>query len=455
MNDESFTHKTKKIMKSRFKYIMMATVAALSLASCDVSSIDDLAGAYDEPSSATITSGTMTNKTKSKNLRTFTMDFTTEQGVSVHMALASSEYYLKSNTYTKKDISEVKDGTFVSGLSTINGSSITDGSFTITKDGDDYTLSKTTLFTDDGKAYTMSGKFNYSFEPDDPTALTILKSATAGTDGTVTVVLSTGGWEGTWNATTYSMDYTGAGNDLQIVFKSSDGKLHPGTYSPGSGYVAGYDYTYELWGYTIPAQAGTLWYSVADGKQTITNVTSGDIIVTKDGANYTILLDQGKGGIYAQYTGKIADLDPDGAVAATQLTYGGGVSWIAYGGSTIALSFAAPGATISYNSTYWSFVAGGTGVAFNVEFYSTDGTLAPGTYTAADQGAVGAGNWQKGYDNGYGGFGGSVLHNVTDGTDSASALTEGTFIVTKDGDNYKITTTINGVDYEYNGPISI
>ena len=47
------------------------------------------------------------------------------------------------------------------------------------------------------------------------------------------------------------------------------------------------------------------------------------------------------------------------------------------------------------------------------------------------------------------------MHVVNADVDTASALTEGTFVVEKNGDNYKITTTLDGVDYEYNGPITI
>ena len=45
--------------------------------------------------------------------------------------------------------------------------------------------------------------------------------------------------------------------------------------------------------------------------------------MTKDGSIYTITIDQGKEGIYAQYKGSIPDLDPDGAAEALELTFGG------------------------------------------------------------------------------------------------------------------------------------
>lgn len=447
-------------MKFQFKYMLMAaTIAVLSAGavSCSEDGMRDLEGVYQAPADLTITGASLVDKTKEGNLRTFHIALNSSEGTTLNLALVSNQYYLAGNGYTLANAAAIKNGNMIQGASTVNGSAVVDGSISITQLGDDYTVNNSVLFTEDGKSYRFKGAFTLSFEPDDPTAMPILKSATANPDGTVTVVFSTGGYTETLNMTTYQMEYAGEGNDLQIIFNCPDGKLHEGVYSPGIGYVAGYTFmndAYTMWG--IPAfedYAGSLWYTIANGAKVPSLVKTGDIKVTKSGSNYTILLDQGKGGIYAQYQGKLADVDPDGAVAAQALTYGGGANWVAYGGNTIALGFAAPGASIRFEASMFSFVAEGNGIAFNVEFFSTDGTLAPGTYTAADNGAVGEGNWLKGYDNGWGGFGGSVLHKLTDGADAAEALAEGTFVVTKDGDNYKITTSIAGVEYEYNGPI--
>ena len=119
------------------------------------------------------------------------------------------------------------------------------------------------------------------------------------------------------------------------------------------------------------------------------------------------------------------------------------MNWVAWGGNTIALGFAGPGATIKYEN--WSWTASGNGVAFNVEFYSTDGTLAEGTYVAAADEAVAAGTYKQSA---------SVLHRVSGDVDTASAC-EGAFVVTKEGDNYKIETIIEGIPYIYNRPISL
>lgn len=462
-------------MKIRFKYMIMAAVAAalsLGTISCSQDSLDDLQGIYEAPVDLEVTGATLANKTKEGNLRTFILNLQNNQGVNMELAVVASNYFIPSNGYTPAAQDAVKNGNLVAELSTINGSNVKEGTLAIAQSGDDYTISKSVLFTTDGKAYRFKGAFTLPLEPDDPTALTLKTQydnsgqpceTIDNGNGTYTLMLTTGGYTETFNWSTYQNEYTGEGNDLQIVFNLPDGKLHEGTYKPGEGYVAGYSFmnnAYEAWG--VPAfedYAGTIWYGIANGARTPASlVTSGDIVVKKNGSKYTILLDQGKGGLYVQYEGAISSLDPDGGNGgsnATELTYGGGVSWIAYGGTTIALGFASPGAKIEYNANYWSFVASGTGVAFNVEFYSADGTLAPGTYTPADQGSVAAGNWQKGYDNGWGGFGGSVMHVVNADVDTASALTEGTFVVEKNGDNYKITTTLDGVDYEYNGPITI
>lgn len=458
----------------KFKYIIMAATAAamaLGTVSCSQDSIDDLEGIYEAPVDLEVTGVTLTNKTKEGNLRTFVLNLQNNKGVNMELAVVANNYFMPSNGYTPAGQAVAKNGNLVAELSTINGSNLKEGTLALAQDGDNYTISRSVLFTADGKAYRFKGGFSLALEPDDPTALNIKTQYDSmgapcevvdNGNGTYTLILTTGGYEENFNWTTYQTEYVGEGNDLQIVFNLPDGKLHEGTYKPGEGYVAGYSFmnnAYEMWG--IPAfedYAGTIWYGIANGARTPASlVTSGDITVKKSGSKYTILLDQGKGGLYVQYEGAIASLDPDGGSAsnATALTYGGGANWVAFGGNTIALGFAAPGAAIEFNANFFSFVATGTGVAFSVEFFSTDGTLAPGTYTAADNGAVGEGNWMKGYDNGWGGFSGSVLHNVNADADSASALTEGVFEVTKNGDNYTIKTNICGVDYEYNGPITL
>ncbi|MDO4497986.1 MAG: hypothetical protein Q4B58_09200, partial [Bacteroidales bacterium] len=327
-------------MKTQFKYILMAaTTAVLSVVtiSCNEDGLDDLKGIYPAPSQATVTGASLSDKAKEGNLRTFSLAFTSSEGASINVVLTCNDFYLKSNTYTLKSATEAKNGNMIAGISTVNGSAITDGSLVLEQNGDNYTVKKSVLFTADGKAYTVTGKFLMSFEPDDPTAINILKSVQDNGNGTVTVTFSTGGYTEEFDMNTYQMVYTGEGNDLQIIFNLPDGKLHEGTYAPGTGYVAGYTFmndAYEIWG--IPAfedYAGSLWYTIANGAKTPTLVTTGDIVVKKDGPMYTILLDQGKGGVYAQFQGSMGDLDPDGGSGNVEMMKNclGVTNWASFG----------------------------------------------------------------------------------------------------------------------------
>lgn len=452
-------------MKFQFKYMLMAaTVAVLSAGavSCSEDGMRDLEGVYQAPADLTITGASLVDKTKEGNLRTFHIALNSSEGTTLNLALVSNQYYLAGNGYTPANAAAAKNGNMIQGASTVNGSAVVDGSISITQLGDDYTVNNSVLFTEDGKSYRFKGAFTLSFEPDDPTAMPILKSATANPDGTVTVVFSTGGYTETLNMTTYQMEYAGEGNDLQIIFNCPDGKLHEGVYSPGIGYVAGYTFmndAYTMWG--IPAfedYAGSLWYTIANGAKVPSLVKTGDIVVTKNGPLYTILIDQGKGGIFAQFQGSIADLDPDGggnvSLYSTLLgvtnwaSFGWGVNFIdiALADGTVTASTGADGTT-----TY-----AGTGTLLNIEPFSADGTLARGEYTIDANGAPGV--CIAGADNPWspGNPGGTYLRTITNGVPGdVTYITSGTLTIEGEGDATKITLETEDTTYMFSGNLGL
>ena len=235
-----------------FKSFLMAaatiTLMGVGFSSCDpADSHDELTGKYAAPTQLNITSASVLDKTKDGNLRTFTIQFGTSEGVTLNMVLVSNQYYLVGTGYTY-GTSAIKNGNYITG-STINGSQVTSGTFNVAKNGDIYTFALSALFTENGSAYRINGgEVTMEFEPDDPIYLTQLLRAEVQADGTLSVLMSTGGYTTNFDPTTYNTTYSGEGNDLLLVFNASeDGKLHPGTYSPGSGYVAGYEYE-ESWG---------------------------------------------------------------------------------------------------------------------------------------------------------------------------------------------------------------
>ena len=443
--------------------LISGALLTCGLTSCNEEddAISDLSGIFEAPVDLNITGAEIADKTKNGSLRTFTVDFTTSEGDKVHLVLVSNQYYLTTNGYSYASAENAKNGNFTDG-STINGSSVNEGTFSLSKSDDNYAITTCTLFTVDGKAYRLSGEATLLFEPDDPTALTTLKSATDNGDGTLTVLLSTGGWSGDFDWTTYQMVYTGEGNDLQIVFNSTDGKLHEGTYSAGSGYVAGYTGSVDYgWG-PMDVDAGTLWYSVADGAQVISHVTSGDIVVSKNGPLYTILIDQGKGGIYAEFTGSIPDLDPDGDSGNVTLlgSVVGVTNWASFGWGIqfIDIQLATGDVASSYDYTTSTTSYSGNGTLVQIEVYSADGTLARGDYDIADDSTFGVGKFHVGCDNAYspGSPSGSYTCLVTDGVlGEASFISEGTLNISGEDDATSITLTVGDVTYMFTGNIGL
>jgi len=445
-------------MKFQYKYILMAATAAVlsvSTISCDEDSVDPIAGIYEAPTSLKVSGVTLTDKTKEGNIRTFHMALNTAEGTTLNLAIVSNKYYLESTGYTPIEKASARNGNLVSELSTINGSSVVDGTLALAQNGDIYTISNCVLFTADGKSYKLSGGFSYNFEPDDPTALPILSGVQDMGNNQYAVTMSTGGYTAELDMTTYQMVYTGEGNDLKIIFNLPDGKLHPGTYKPGEGYVAGYTFmnnAYEMWG--IPAfldYGGSLWYTVANGAMTTQTVETGDIIVTKEGPLYTILLDQGKGGVFAQYQGTIGDLDPDGeAGTIVQMTSCVGVSNYAQLGwvGLIDLQFANGTVSSSYDAATYTTTYSGSGEFLQIEVYSENGvgTLERGTYTIADDSSFGPMKFKIGAVGMYG-DGGTFTKTVTDGVlGEANFITTGSLTIEGEGDATKVTLTTTGAD---------
>ncbi len=455
-------------MKTNMKYMLMAAAVAsfaLGTVSCQDEAHNDLQGLYAAPTQVTVTGASLTEKTKEGNLRTFNVALTSQEGASINMALVVNQYYLAGNGYTMRDVSAAKNGNYVSGASTINGSAIVDGTFDLAQNGDNYTINTTILFTADGKAYKIKGGFSMSFEPDDPTAINVLKGVTPNADGTVSVVFSTGGYTEEFDMNTYQMVYNGEGNDLEIVFNLPDGKLHEGVYSPGTGYVAGYTFmnnAYEAWG--IPAfedYAGSRWYTIAGGAKTTQIVTKGDIVVKKDGPLYTILLDQGKGGIYAQYTGVIADLDPDGGNGGAVVMMNNvlGVTNFAQMGwiGLIDIQLSSGDLAGTYDEATFSTTYSGSGEFLQIEVYSEQGvgTLERGTYEIADDSSFGPMKFKVGAVGMYG-DGGTYTKTYTDGVaGDVNFITDGTLTIEGEGDATKITLTTETATYMFTGNIGL
>ncbi|MCQ2228723.1 MAG: hypothetical protein MJZ13_03125 [Bacteroidales bacterium] len=452
-------------MNNRYKYIMMAAVAGLSLAttSCDEGGLDDLQGVYAAPSDLTVTEANVERK-KEGNLRTFVMDIKTTEGANVNVTMLCNNYFLTSNTYTVRDAASAKNGNIVSGVSTVNGSPIVDGSLSLVKNGDDYAVATSVFFTQDGKSYRLKGAFFSEFLPDDPTALSSIKPQfgwdgsvsmyTDNYDGTVTIVFTTGGYEEIPQENAAPI-YKGEGNDLQLVIKTTDGKLTPGTYKPGEGYVVGETFmnnAFEAFG--VPPFEdfkGSLWYTISDGQRVPQMITTGDIVITKNGPLYSILLDQGKGGVYAEYKGGIGALDPDGDAgevfvmnSVPSLTNWASFGW---GVNFIDIQMANGTVTGTFDETSSSTVYSGDGILVQAEPFSADGKLARGEYNISAE--MGPGVAQAGCDNAFspGSPSGCYVCEVKDGVlGTAVYIPAGSLKIEGEGDDTTIILTAKNSD---------
>lgn len=432
--------------------MLLASVMMSSFQACsnEDDAISGLTGVFEAPVDIDITGATLVDKEKNGALRKFTVDFITAGSEKVHLVLVANQYYIPSNGYTYASSETAKNGNFTDG-STIDGKAIKEGTFAISVDGDDITINKCSLFAEDGVAFRLQGIATLSLDPDDPTALVELKSATANPDGTVTVVASTGGYKENFNATTFQMEYEGEGNDIKIIFNTKDGKLTPGTYSPGVGYVAGYTFmnnAYEAFG--VPPfedYDGSLWYTISNGVKIPQLITTGDIVVTKDGPLYSILVDQGKGGVYAQFQGTLGDIDPDGAAKVTVFDKCTGnfnlaqLNW----DKSIIINFSA-GSVESSTDEMGQTTYLGSGTLLQIQVYSADGNLARGTYqisATAGEGLANAGN------SGPMGDGGVFIREVKDGVaGNAQFITEGTVTIDGEGETTKVVVTTKDAEDE-------
>ena len=453
----------------------MSTVLVGGFTSCsEIDAIDDLQGVFAVPTNVTVTGASLTEKTKEGNLRTFQLALTSQEGVAINMAFVSNQFYLTSNGYSGQNQAGAKNGNYITSLSSVNGSKISEGVFYLNQEDDNYTITSSILFTEDGKVYRVKGSFNMGFEPDDPTALTLKQSYNAmgqpcdfidNGDGTYSVTFTTGGYTEEFDMTTYQTNYKGEGNDLQVVFNLPDGKLHEGVYKPGEGYKAGYTFmnnAYEAWG--VPAfedYAGTLWYTIANGAKVPSLVTTGDIVVTKNGPLYSILLDQGKGGVYVKFEGSLGGLDPDGGSSAPVVMMNSvlGVANYAQMGwiGLIDIQLGNGSLVGTYDEATYSTTYSGSGDFLQIEVYGEQGvgTLERGTYEIADDASFGPMKFKVGAVGMYG-DGGTFVKPYTDGVaGDAKFITEGTLTIAGEGDDTKITLSTPDATYMFTGNIGL
>lgn len=455
-----------------YKYIALASVA-LFAAGCSQDALDDLTGKFPAPTVANYTSATANGVTKDASKRIFDVTFTGNSGETLNMKFVGDSYFLHAAAFTPSDAATAKKGNYIIGAggSTYNSQAITEGVVTVDKNGDAYTLSGT-IWVADGSAVRLGGGGTLVYEPD-PEAIALTKvlsfsdNRASGTNS-LSIQLATAGIETYFDPATYQTTYLGSGNYLAVDFYSADGTLAPGTYSPADGataeftYVKGWD-PGDLWGIGMFfTNWGTCWWTVDEGATSAAHIESGDITVKKSGNVYTISYNQG--GIFFEFKGEIPQLNQGGDQPGPSVEYTElsncfvAQSNVANGSNSVTLKMADANITPTYVAEMWSWTFAGTGNYLALDIYSADGTLAPGTYTAAPNTSLAAGNFAMGYDTEMWGMTmlnwGSCWFTVTDGQESGQHIEDGTLTVTKNGDDYEIALQSSVCNARYTGPVT-
>ena len=257
-------------------------------------------------------------------------------------------------------------------------------------------------------------------------------------------------WVSTWTAS-YPVD----GQFIKLELYSEGGVIAPGTYVPSAanGTVNAGEFNLGAdngWG----GFNGTSWFTVASGAASGVAVTDGTVTVSEAGGTYTIVIETSA--VKAKYVGTLGGEPGDSAVELSQFL--SLTSYVDYGANLVGMNLASAG--LAYTPADWA--AGiyadsyaGSGNVLKLELYSTDGTVAPGTYKAcATGGTVGEGEFGIGYD-GMWGASGTTWYTVTDGTiDKGVYVTDGTVTVSENGGVYTIELKSSAVNAKYVGKLS-
>ena len=298
------------------------------------------------------------------------------------------------------------------------------------------------------------------------------------------ISISTGDAAGGFDWSTFQTVYTGTGRiwNLTIHAEGTDGDS---PYIPTGEYKAS-DSTMDPFCWQVTGgQEGMVWGTyytdIADGTpSTSESMTEGTIWVGAKNGEYIINYENGD--TKFRYTGKLTGLvtpadddggyvgEPDDAgeaefegVALTQ--FGSFTDYKAQNGiNLIGMELMTDGMSVEMEEMSWGeytwmqAVIKGSGNHLKIEFYSEDGKLAPGTYTASvDPAALKEGEFGIGYDvvNDYGSYiYGTTWSTYTDGqVTNAEKVEDGTVVVEEDGGVYTITLLSSTVNARYEGPL--
>ncbi len=389
------------------------------------------------------------------------------------------------------------------GAATIN-QKVTEGSVTVTRKGSKWVIE---LVSGEGKSMLWTkfeGAIDALTDPalggggnvddTDYVELTKLLSATKN-QGLLTINMAQDGISSTTDPNTWQTIWEGEGNYLAADIYSADGKLYTGEYKAcavggavGEGeFGIGYDTTVDFgWGPMEMKDWGTCWWTVADGATSAVKILDGTMTVAMEGDNVVIKLKSSV--VNAKFTYPVAQfVDGTGApIEVVNLGGGGGNNPApdyteftkllivqpnqAYNESgqptgeytSFTLKVGTDGmyTEVVNNGWYDETKIKGTGQVLSIDFYTADGTVAAGTYTACEVGGtINEGEFGIGYDVEMWGqkmvWGTCVTPYESDTAGTIEKVTDGTVTVEISGDVYTITLESSNINAKYIGSLTL
>ena len=389
------------------------------------------------------------------------------------------------------------------GAATIN-QKVTEGSVTVTRKGSKWVIE---LVSGEGKSMLWTkfeGAIDALTDPalggggnvddTDYVELTKLLSATKN-QGLLTINMAQDGISSTTDPNTWQTTWEGEGNYLAADIYSADGKLYTGEYKAcavggavGEGeFGIGYDTTVDWgWGPMEMKDWGTCWWTVADGATSAVKILDGTMTVAMEGDNVVIKLKSSV--VNAKFTYPVAQfVDGTGApIEVVNLGGGGGNNPApdyteftkllivqpnqAYNESgqptgeytSFTLKVGTDGmyTEVVNNGWYDETKIKGTGQVLSIDFYTADGTVAAGTYTACEVGGtINEGEFGIGYDVEMWGtqmvWGTCVTPYESDTAGTIEKVTDGTVTVEISGDVYTITLESSNINARYIGSLTL
>ena len=324
--------------------------------------------------------------------------------------------------------------------------------------------------------------------------LTKLLSATKN-PGVLTINMAQDGISSTTDPNTWQTIWEGEGNYLAADIYSADGKLYTGEYmacavggTVGEGeFGIGYDTTVDFgWGPMEMKDWGTCWWTVADGATSAVKILDGTMTVAMEGDNVVIKLKSSV--VNAKFTYPVAQfVDGTGApievvnlgggegnnpapdyteftklliVQPNQAYNESGQPTGEYTSFTLKVGTDGMYTEVVNNGWYDETKIKGTGQVLSIDFYTADGTVAAGTYTACEVGGtINEGEFGIGYDVEMWGnkmvWGTCVTPYDSDTEGTIEKVTDGTVTVEISGDVYTITLESSNINARYIGSLTL